>query len=103
MNQLKLRDPDSYDKIESIMGGEYNLKRCYFRKEHAHDIFTTEEYDLITNMDPPEIYGWPIFSNIRGESILARSYISNDDHHPDAKGQTNIASAIVAALNRPVS
>lgn len=93
LEKLKVEYPKEYETFMFIIDNRtHNLE---ITQEDIRTLIALEDFQTITEMDPPELYGWPIFHELEGKRILSNSPISKEDSHPNAQGQINIAAGVL--------
>lgn len=97
LNTVKAEDPETHKQFMALVDDRiYNLETT---PKHFRKLIAEEDFQTINEMDPEELYGWPIFHELDGKRILSHSRISEEDGHPSAQGQKNIAAGVLKWIN----
>ena len=71
------------------------LENLFLTQKLIKSVLDLQLFKHIDSLTPSEVYGWPLWLEFGGKRILANSSISEEDTHPDAQGQKNIADGIL--------
>lgn len=93
LKELEKDNPTTYKIYYDMIDGR--LENLFLTQELIKSILDLQLFKPIDDLNPSEIYGWPLWREFGGKRILAKSKISEEDPHPDAQGQKNIAHGIL--------
>ena len=93
INGVKKDYPKEYEVFMSMIDGRiYNLETT---PKHLRDLMALDDFQTLNEMEPEELYGWPIWHELDGKRILNKGKISEEDPHPSARGQIEIAAGVL--------
>ena len=93
LKELEKDNPTVYKIYYDMIDGR--LENLFLTQKLIKSVLDLQLFKHIDSLTPSEVYGWPLWLEFGGKRILANSSISEEDTHPDAQGQKNIADGIL--------
>lgn len=93
LNEFEEKYPDKYKTFETIIDGR--IENFFITDQILFKLLKSERFKSIEELNPVEVYGWPIWPSFGGKHITTQYQISEQDSHPSALGQQELAQKII--------
>lgn len=100
----KEEDPELFEWFLDFIGGEHKLENQNFTDDNVYKMLDNKHFRNIIDLDPKEIYGWPLWSELGGKQVSisknGEKQIIPEDGHPNAQGQEIMAETVIENIKQ---